>query len=431
MKISLSITAIIIALAALFGFQQQKEITTLTTEWETLQNSADQKGISSDPDTTFSSTRIRNDSARAARKQAVKDFASDLADFGQRMEAAQKSGQKEDAAMMKEAMDFLDTLSNLSPADLKILMNALSADSSMKKETKQQLIMMSVMMIASENPEAALTIIAETSDSLVLDDQNRHILPMALSQYATTDPQGAASWIIENQDMFGDDLGDMKKQVLTSAAHQSFDSAMSIIGTLGLDDDPGVFPILAIGVKDGSQNDFLKALQDNNLSTEDRNTALRSLVNSPFIKGNFEAASSWIDSPKVSETDREAIIKNLHYYNIKQAPEKWLGWIDQQEAKSEATADATRQIISGWTEDNFVATGEWLQQLDSGETKTTAVETYASTLAQQEPVAAADWAETLPPGENRTKLLKEIHTSLKDKNPDAAAAFSDKHQLSE
>jgi len=405
MKISLIIAAIIVTVAAFFGFQQKEKIKTLTTQWEDLKITAVEKNISTDPKAAFSSQRARSDGARAAREKAIADFARELAAFAKKMEEAENSDASQDPEMQKEIMGFIDTLTNLSPSDLKALVKALAADTSIEKETKRSLALMSIMMMSSENPEAALTLISEADESLGLGKNERHMLPMILSQYAAKDPTGAAAWIAENEDLLGDDVEQTKNMLITSAAKTDFTSALSIIDTLDLSEDSKPYTLLAAGVTNASKDQFLRALQDGDLSKEQRQSALRSLIISPLISEDFEAASAWLDDPNFEAADREDIIQNLNFYNVRQNPQQWLNWMGAKENQTSATQQATRQIISGWTSENYVATGEWIQSQEASPTKNTAIQAYAETLAPQEPAAAAGWAVTLPESAERTSLL--------------------------
>ncbi len=429
MKISLLISAIIVGLAAYFGLDQKEKIKVLTTEWEELKTTAVQKNISTDPKAAFSSQRVRSDSARAAREKAISDFASELAAFAQKMEAAEADGDVDQAEMQKEIVGFLETLTNMSPSDLKSLIKALAEDNSIEDDSKRELVMMSIMMISSENPEAALALISESSESLKLGDRHRHMLPMVIGQYAAKDPQAAAAWVVENSDQLGDKEEDLKTQLILTVAQKSFESALAMITTLGLEDKNQSYSSLAIGVKAGDQTKFLAALDANKLTEENRKIALGSLANSAFIKENFQAASTWLDSPELSETDKATILNGLHYYSVRDSAKEWLGWISQQENESESNDRATRQILSGWTRENFVAAGEWIQTQEEGPTKITAVKTYAETLTPHEPAAAADWAVTLPDGPERTQLLRNIHSSMKAKDLEAASAFAEEHGI--
>lgn len=428
MKFSILIAAIIVGVASIWGFQQKEKIKTLTTEWEELKTTAVEKNIPTDPKATFSSQRVRSDSARIAREKAIRDFAREIADFALKMEAAEKEGTAGEAEMQKEIVSFLDKLTNMSPNDLKTLVKVFSEDPSIKDETKRELVMMSIMMLSSDNPEAALALIAESAESMGLDGRSRHMLPMVLSQYASKDPEGAAAWIVENEETLGDDAGEIKNGIIAMAAQNNIGSALNLIDTLGIEDAAEAFAGLARGVTPGHQGEFIKALRDQKLDDKERDSALSSLASSPFIK-DFDTASEWLAGPDLSDEEKAKITGSLHYYGVKDSAGQWLSWIAENQGSTEEGKRATNQIIRGWTQENFVATGEWIQNQDDGPVKNQAVQTYAQTLAPHEPAAAADWAETLPAGEERTSLLTTIHSSLKEKDADAAAALAEKHQL--
>ncbi len=423
MKISLLISAIIVGIDAYFGFDQKEKIKVLTSEWEELKSAAIAKNVSTDPKATFSSQRVRSDSARAAREKAIGEFATELATLAQKMEAAQAEGDFNQSEMQKEVTDFLDKLTNMSPSDLKSLIKALSEDNSIKDETKRELVMMSIMMISSENPEAALALISESSKSLKLGDRNNHMLPMVIGQYAAKDPQAAAAWVVENSDQ----LGDRASQLILTVAQQGFEPALTMINALDPKEKNQSYHYLAMGVKAGDQDKFLAALDANNLTGVNRKTAIRSLVNSAFIKENFETASTWLESSDLSETDKKHIVENLHFHNVGDSAKEWLDWIGQQENNDNSTTRAASQILFGWTKNNFVAAGEWLQSQEAGPNKNRAIKTYAETLIPYEPAAAADWALTLPDGPERTQLLRNIHSSMKDQ--DLKAAFAEEHGI--
>ena len=429
MKFSILIAAIILGLATLFGVQQKEKIKLLTSEWEDLKTTALEKNISTDPKAAFSLRRASSDSARAARQKAIEDFASELVAFAQKMKAAEEAGNMNEADWHEEIIAFMDKLTNMNSSDLKSLVEALAEDNSIEDETKEELIMMSIMMISSTNPETALTLISESSKSLDLKENSEHLLRMVISQYAAQDPLAAAAWITENQDELGEDSDDLKTMIIQTAAAKDFKTALSLVSTLELSENRNAYGFLASGVTTGSKDDFLKAIKDNSLTKDQRNAALASLVQSPLIKNDFETAKEWLNGPDLDSDDRKFIIQNLQYYAARENPSGWLSWLGEQEEISEPTEIATRQIISGWTRENFVATGEWIQSQDAGPAKNTAVTIYAETLAPHEPAAAADWAVTLPESPERTQLLQTIHTSLKKADSKAAAALVEKYQL--
>ncbi len=429
MKISLLISAIIIGLAAYFGLEQKEKIQILSSQWEEIKTSAAQKNIPTDPEAAFSSQRIRNNGTRIAQEKAVQDFATELADFAKKMKDAQSEGNSNQLDVQKEALSFMETLTRMSPAELKSLVKILAADTSLDSDIKDDLMRMSIMMSSAGNPETALTIILESSKLPELRNKVRRHLPMVMNQYAAEDPDAAAAWLLANEDQLGDEADRIKTQLISSIARNNFDSALSIIQTLGDEEKKNSYRTLGIGIKSGEQEKFLAALASENLSEEERKAALRSLTSSTLIREDFQAASAWLEGSELSATDKDAIVSGLSYYNVKDSTKEWLSWLSKEENQTESSDQATRQILGSWTSDNFVAAGEWLQTQDDGPSKITAVTTYAATLAPHEPAAAADWALTLPDNPERTQLLRTIHRSMQEKGLESAAAFAEQHQL--
>ena len=422
MKISLLITAIIIALAASFGLKRKEEFKVLQSEWEELKTTATEKNISTDPKATFSAQRSRNNSARLARENAVRNFSAELIALAQEMKNGSASPEME-----SEALAMMNKFTSLSSSELKSLIKILSNDNTLEEDTKRKTSMIAIMMIANENPEGALALITESSESLALGEYSHGALPMIISQYATQNPTAAAQWLSDNEKLLGDEASEMKRSLIINLAKNDFDSALALTKALEFKDNENIFEALAIGITEGSQDKFLKALQASQVSKDQRNASLRHLAYSPFMQ-NFEAASTWLESPQLSDTDRNTVLQNISYHNITNNPGEWLIWVDTQEnlTNNERTS---RQIFQAWIQDNFVAAGEWLQSKEDGPSKQNAVKTYAETIAPHEPAAAVDWALTLPEGSTRKKLLQKIHRSLKEKDPSAAATLAKEQQL--
>jgi len=284
------------------------------------------------------------------------------------------------------------------------------------------------MMLSSENPEAALAIISESHESLNLGQQSEHLLPIILSQYASTDPKGAALWIIENEKILDHDSDEIKNSIVTMVAQNNIASALDLIDTLKIKDSSHTFASLAQTVNTQNHKDFIKALRSQDFTDEQQNAAFASLSFSPFME-DFETASNWLAGPDLSDSEKEKITANLYYHGVRNSASQWLSWISENQISAEAGKQATSRIISGWTQENFVAAGEWIQNQKTGPLKNAAILSYAETLAPQEPAAAADWASVLPQSPERTSLLQVIHRSLKEKDPNAAANFAKEHQL--
>ena len=427
MKISLLLAAIIIAGAAVFGFQQKTQITELTTEWTELQRTAEIKGVTTDPNKSFDPRRTRTTNNPAQREKAVRAFANELIDFAARMSAAEKNGNGEDHELKKEAIGYFDIITKLRPGEFKILAEIFQEDETLDRQSKENIIMMTVMVLSQDHPEAALSMITETGETMGENPRGDFMIPMILSQYASKDPSAAAGWILENEDTLGDSAKQIKQSVMMATAQKDIASALTMIDTLGFEKPGTVIASLGQTVSVGKENDYLKAINRYELSESERKQAIRGIANSPLMK-DFDKATAWLDSPELAKGDRAEIIESLSYHGTNQNPEPWLDWLAEN---PDSSSKASSNIISQWTQNDYVEAGQWLQKQEPGAIKNNAVETYAKTLAPHEPAAAAIWAETLPAGNERTGLLQTIHKWLEGKDPTAAAALAEKHQLSE
>lgn len=426
MKISLLISMIIVSLTTYFGLTQKEKIKVLTSEWEELQTKAVAYNISTDPTITLSSKHIRNNHKRLAREQAIREISSELVAFVTKMN---EHDGPEDAEMEKEIAIILDKFANFSSSEHIFFIRIISSDSSIKDKTQNELVMMSITMISNENPETALSLLSEFGESMKLGKHDYSISTI-LSLYAAQNLEGAVTWISENEKLLGDDLKEVKMELVSTIAENDLDAAIKLNKSLDVYKNANFYSMLARGIKDGAQDQFMEALQIADLTDSQRKAAFTNLAFSPFIR-DFEAASTWLEGEKISDIDRKSIIQTLHPYQVRHAPAKWLSWIGQQELDQQASEQVTREILTEWTKDNFVAAGEWIQTQDANPNKNIAVKVYAETLAPHEPAAAVDWAITLPEGPDRKALLQTIYRSLKQEDPSAATALAEEHDLRE
>ncbi|YCM42078.1 hypothetical protein V2O64_12275 [Verrucomicrobiaceae bacterium 227] len=429
MKFSLLIAAIILGLAALIAVPRHQRIKTLITEWTELESEAGKRGIPSDPKASFTSDRIRSASARAAREEKVNNFAKELIAFFHKMEALEKQGDSDQSKYAGEIAEVIDKMTSLNPDELRLLVKAISADTSVDKKSKLELIGFSTMMLASDNPKAALAIALEARESLDAKDQrNEYMMQMILQQYAAKDPVAAAQWLADNEDKVGPVENHVKQVMIGAAAQNNIGMALDLIKTLELGEEPDAYAGISRAVNADNADAFIAALRDSEANNVQRQSALSSLSSSPLFN-DFESATSWLEKESVTPEEREAITASLQYHSVKEDPAKWLTWLASSGDVTDAQSDATKNIISGWTRTDFAATGEWINSQPDGEQKNQSITTYAKTLAPHEPAAAADWATTLPDSPDRRSLLQTIHSSLKGKDPEAATALAEKYDL--
>jgi hypothetical protein len=92
-------------------------------------------------------------------------------------------------------------------------------------------------------------------------------------------------------------------------------------------------------------------------------------------------------------------------------------------------AERVGNLVSQWTQQDYLAAGQWLTEVPDGPAKTPAVCAYAETVAEYEPQVAAQWALTLPAGEARQRTLLRIYQNWPKADAAAAAAFAKEQGL--
>lgn len=429
MKYSILIALIIVGIASFFGIDRHQKIVTLTTELETLVKQGEKLDIPTDPKASFSPRRSVQRAHKREREEMIDEFIGELMDL---IKESQKPGRQNDPDIQKRGIELIATMLDLTPAELKMMVLKVSEDSSLNQEEKQQLSMFAIMMLANDNPDTALTLILETHESdLLAGNMNRHMLTMALGSLAKTDPVAAAEWLKENGEKVGGAQDDLTRAIIMQAGQENVGLALDLIKDLEEENQSAAYASLGMSITPERIDEFFNAIRGHDASDKDKASAFTSLASGPFVK-EPEAAIEWLDKTQLSDEERAAFMQGLHYYQIKDNPETWMNWMFKQEKAPghEITGHSTaHNIIRGWTNNDFVAAGEWVGKLPPGEDRNAAVASYAETLSSHEPVAAEEWALTLPEGTERTGLLKKIHRNLSSNNKEAATEFAEKHGI--
>ena len=429
MKISLLITAIMLGIAALFILPRQNELKFLTTEWTDLEDRALALGVPTDHRAPFSSDRIRTGGIRAARAEKVAVLADQIIDIFNKMTELAKSGGKQSEIETEFAI-LQGRLAGFDSDELRLLVKAISADTTLETKSKPGIIGFVVMGLAAENPAEALAITMDASGSPdAMGAGNGRAIQGILGLYAQKDPVAAAQWLGDHKEAIGKMDESEKKWLIQSAAKKDLGAALSFIDSLQPEKNSGIFFGLASGVTSENADIFLAAIRDRTTDPAQRKSAFGGLVNSQLMM-NFEAGTTWLEKSDFTEEERKDLFSTLSDFALWDQPGKWLEWIENQEkVEGFNPSYATKSIIERWTMENFAATGEWINTQPDGLQKNQATQTYAETLAPLEPEAAADWAGTLPEGKERTRIFEKIHRSLTEKDPAAATAFAEKYSL--
>lgn len=408
---SIILTVLILGIAIIFGLSRNERLAELQTEWETLRKKGAAYEIPEDPEAAYALTRLGSRSEKLVRTTEVDAFALELIALMKEVKEAERNGNSGSLDLQKQGMELFLKMADFSGDEIKLLVEHISADTSIKDQTKSEMVMMSVMLLSQEEPRTALSIIIETKGKILKKNQMAdNFIGMAIGHLAAEDPTAAVQWMKNHKEDLGSISDDLRSQVLGRAAEEDLKASFGLLNDLEFKDPKKALAHIAGSVTPENAKDYLEGVRA--LDTDQKNHALQKLGNSEFWK-DFNQATEWVEDTEFQTDEKSSLIEGLNYYAIKDDPAQYLDWLGSQDEEN-ASAKTSRQIISQWTRKDFKATGEWVNGLDEGPRREAAVYEYARSLNQHEPQAALAWAKTLKEGNQKAKLMKQINDKLEN-----------------
>jgi hypothetical protein len=434
-KVSIAASIFILLVAALFGYHGHQQLVSVRETHAQLVASANQLGISLDPsrpDATVRITKREREDKQADAKAAAADFIA----FAREMEASQKEGGPRDEAQQKRVMEIMDRMMSLDSAQLKILIAEVRAAKDLKDETRQGLIGFSIMTLSNDHPQAALTLLTESSDLFEGGGMGSHVISSSLAKWAKADPLAAVEWVRNHSAKFPDLItDDAKRGLISGTATQDPKLAFKLVGELGLKDTSQAISGIANAARTPEQRSITLAALREHLADLKDEPARRNLSNSAVRefarnlgKEGFEAGSQWVATAGFAPAELESFAGGLHG-SIKNGENgRWIEWIGDK-LPPEKGSDNIRNLVHDWTQTDYQAAGQWLATAPDGPTRNSAVRSYAETVSRYEPATAAQWALTLPPGKDRDQTLRNIHQNWPKEDAAAKEAFAKEHRI--
>jgi hypothetical protein len=440
MKASLTITAIILAVAGIMGWQNHAKLTDARDVRKRLVEEARALGLEAEEVLKGGSSPRRMKTQREAGedKQAhAKDFAKRLAAFANEMKKAQESGEEPDPGMQKRIFAIIDEMLNLDASQLKTLVAELRVLPDVDEEMRRGIIGFAIMTMAEDHPAAALALFTESSDILSEGGgPSNHVVTSALAKWAEDDPMAALEWVRANAKTHPDVVNDKTQLgILTGAARQDPRLAFKLIGELGVKNPREAGEGIARAVKTPAERtavlealrNHLKSSTDTAANEELEKSTMQALGGKMANEG-YDASISWLESAALSGTEAKAVAESLSWWEVKGDTGKWIDWMSDK-LPAEKFNHKVGEMMEQWTRQDYKAAGEWINASEDGPARQAAARTYAVTVAPYEPESAAQWAETLPPGKDRDEAFKFIHSEWENKDKAAAEEFARKHGI--
>jgi len=356
--------------------------------------------------------------------------------FAKEMELREQDGSSEDAGFQKRSMEMLERLMALDADQLKAVIARLREDAGLSEETRENMILFSVLVLGEAHPAAALALFAESADLLLESDLAPHLIGSALSRLAKDDPQAALRWIEKHGSEVPDlDRDDLKNGVLAGVAENDPKLAFKLMGELGLEENSGAIDaIVSIATNPEQRAAILSACRDHLITMQNegereafREEALAGLARS--ISGeSFDSLTQWMTLQKLSPAEVDQFVAGFSYDTTGSETGRWIDWMAQS-LPADKLDTRVGDLIGNWTQQDYLAAGKWLAAAADGPAKQAAVKSYAETVAEYEPQTAVQWALTLPAGEGRSSTLESIYQNWPSADAAGAAAFAAEHGI--
>ncbi len=439
MRISIALSLLILAIGAALGWQDHQRLTIVRAGHAKLVAEAAKSGITLDPtrpENGLRTTKRERENKEIEAKKAAAEFIA----FAKEMETVEKKGSPPDEATQKKSMAIMDRMMSLDAAQLKILIAEVRAAKDLKDETRQGLIGFSVMTLASDHPQAGLTLFTESSDLFTKDStmaMGQQVISSSLAKWAKDDPTAALDWLSRNGEKFPDLIYDnAKRGMISGVAANDPKLAFKLIGELETKGGDGAIRSIIDAAKTpenrtatlAALREHFASLPEGEVRDQASSSAIQSLAQNA-AKDGFEAGSKWIDNAGLTLEQLAGIAEGSFYYNIRSDETgRWIEWMGKTLPVGKSD-DGIRNLVNRWTEKDYRAAGKWLSSSPDGPAKNVSIRAYAETVSEYEPETAAQWAMTLPPGKDREETLKNIYQNWPKDDEAAKEAFSKLHGI--
>jgi|GEM_PF-6329201 len=382
------------------------------------------RGIISGSEKENSTTNIRRRQQEQSQRKA-KEFADQLIALNRDFKEAQKAGRGEEVT--KRNLELMEAMMSLSKEELKMLVVNIQSRLDIEAASKQDILGYPLMMLAQQHPEAALEIMTESGKSFM----GGYLVTSALTQLAQDSPMEAMEWIKRNGSKVSN-LDSMKAAIVVGGAQKDISVAFQMMLDLKLEGQSIVRQIARTAQTPEQQTDFLKAIRakldtlpDEKARTKMLDQGMSSLFEQ-VVSGGYEDAVKWVTTTGLTDKEQQQFIDSIRYSN-RNTP-RWLDWLSTQKLNPDSVETRVRSLFSTWTQNDYVAAGEWLTHAPAGIAKESATEAYIEAISTYDADTAYQWAKTLPEAKQKSSI-RQIYQILKTKDSAAAEAYATQHGL--
>ena len=300
----------------------------------------------------------------------------------------------------KEVREWIGRLIDLSPKELKQVVEDLLDDGALEPGDRRTLLAVVLSLASSRQSETAAELYLKHRE--VVGDGGG-----IFDAWGKSDPASALAWLEQNRESLGKDYqSNLKRIIMVAAARDPAIALAELSKIKDAKDRNSTERGLAMSLRDdGARAALLAELRASGLAEVDRVEVLRGL-GSGQVGRLSQGPGAWMEalSPVEAVAVAEGVSKSM---NSSAHPEAWFDWMGKS-LPQELMEDTARPLLTKWINDDYAAAGEWINRQPPGDFRNASAANYARMMAKRFPDTAKDWANTLPEGPEKRRLLEEI-----------------------
>ena len=446
MKIPVVISVLLLAAAAGLGWHDHQQLASLRAVHQQLVAQANARGVVLDPAHPGEREHVTK-RPRDARDAGSNGTAADFMIYAREMSVLGGKPGSRDEATQKRMEDQMTRMTNrmmaLDGSQLKAVIAELNVATDIYDFTRARLIYSSITRLAKDHPQQALTILTDQPGLLDLihrasDGLAENLIQDLLAGWASNDPLKAIEWSRENGGKIPGYLANnVAWGLISGSMSRDPKLAFQLVGEMGL--DAGVFvPGIARNTArtPEQRNATFAALREWCAAAPGEKTrqqaageALKLLaLGESYQPESIDLATRWIDGTRFSPQELESFTQNLERWVQTDESGKWVEWLGKN-LPTDTARDRIWHLFTEWSDDDYVAAGQWLTTAPDSPAKHAAALAYSETVFPKDPATAIQWALSVPAGEDRDRTLKRIHDNWPDNDRAAKEAFAKEHGI--
>ncbi len=392
----------LLLIIALLGWGAREKTTAdrLQIEHESLVKRATAMGLPErDSDDPHELSRITKRAILAGKIPAA-DLKNELAAAYLRLRSLESKTDPETRLKVEEEVrEWIGRLIDLSPKELKQVVDDLLVDSALAKEDRTTLLSVVLSLSATRQ--------SETAAELALAHRDEVGFPSGIFEsWGKSDPASAFAWLEKNRELLGEQYRTSLASIIGSAAGR--DPALALAGLSKLEGKSRVEAANRLArnlYDDGAREALLTELRLSPLAPTDASEVLRGLGNG-LASTSSGKVEPWMG--QLSESESVNLAEGISQSNkALDRPATWLEWMGNS-LPPEKVVDTAKPLLTKWINDDYQAAGEWINRQPPGDFRNDATANYSRMMSKRFPDSARNWANTLPEGPEKNRLLEDL-----------------------